>query len=304
MIKEGFTVKGINLTAQEIEGGTIDLSGDLNISAGITSANISCHGNIYTKFINNSNVMAFGNLVASKEILDSNIKLSGSCQNQTGHIISSNISARLGIEAGKIGTPSSKPAKLKIGVDEHIGTVKQKIDEALKVSVSRSSLLKDEIKNFEDQDKALYQQISEKANIQDRAQSEIKELKKSLPEADKSPEIKKLLEKAKIAEKKLNTIFETQDNIAKQIEKLKDQIILLEEKNKSHVIEKKALKDFSEKDKPLPVVTVSKTITQSSTIKGPCSSIVLKEDMSRCKIQELASEQESSHSYEMNISDL
>ena len=36
MIKEGFQVKGINLTVQEIQGGNIDISGDLNVSAGIT----------------------------------------------------------------------------------------------------------------------------------------------------------------------------------------------------------------------------------------------------------------------------
>jgi len=314
MIKEGFTVKGINLTAQEIEGGTIDLSGDLNICAGITDSTILTHGNIYAKFINHSNVMGFGSLTISKEIIDSSILLSGSCQNPSGHIISSQITAKMGIEAGNVGTSSSKPAKLKVGVDDHIEKLKKQFDEALETSVGKSNLLKDEIKKLEDQDQELYQRISEKAQIQDRAQLEIKELKKSLPEIQKSNdmakfhqasnEIKKLTKSAKEAEQELNTIFETQDHIANKIQRLKEQIKILEEKNKALVIEKKALKEFSKKDKPVPVVTVAKTITQDSIIKGPHSFIVLKEDTSRCKIQELGSQEESIQFYEMNISDL
>ncbi|MCD4677299.1 MAG: FapA family protein, partial [Desulfobacula sp.] len=314
MIKEGFTVKGINLTAQEIEGGIIDLTGDLNVSAGITGSTISAHGNVYAKFINHSNIMGFGNLTISKEIIDSDIILSGSCSNQTGHIISSQITAKLGIEAGKIGTASSKPVNLKLGVNEHIEMLKKRIDQVLEACVSKTSLLKDEIKKLEDHDQALYQQISEKAHIQDRSQIEIKELKKSLPGLEKSNdlvkvqqisnEIKKLIAAAKDAEKQLNTIFETQDKIANETAQFKDQIKVLEDQTKNHVIEKKALKEFSKKDKPLPVVTVAKTITQDSIIKGPHSSIILKEDASRCKIQELASQGESLQFYEMNISDL
>jgi len=304
IIKEGFTIKGMNLTAREIDGGVIDVSGDLNVSAGINDSTISTLGNIYAKFINNSNIMGFGNIVISKEIIDSNIVLSGSCLNPTGHIISSKIIAKSGIEAGKIGTSSSKPAKLKVGVDKHIKVLKKQINEALEASVSKSDLLKDEIKKFEDHDQALYQQISEKAHIQDRAQLEIKELKDSDTEGDKTKEIKKIVDKAKIAEQELNTIFGTQDNIAKKIEQLKDQNSILEEKNKNYVIEKKALKDFSKKASPQPVVTVAKTITQDTIIKGPHSSIIIKEDTSRCKIQELASGEEGVRFYEMNISDL
>ena len=106
------------------------------------------------------------------------------------------------------------------------------------------------------------------------------------------------------AEKELNAIFKTQDDIANETEGLKNQINLLEEKNKTYVIEKKALKEISIKDKPQPVITVAKTITQDSIIKGPHTSIILKEDSSRCKIQELTAQGEDRQFYEINISDL
>ncbi|MCF6246807.1 MAG: FapA family protein [Desulfobacula sp.] len=314
MVKEGFTVKGISLTAQEIEGATIDLSGDLNVCAGITDARICAQGNIHAKFINNSNIMGFGDIFISKEIIDSQILLSGCCQNTTGHIISSKITAKLGVEAGKIGTAASTPSHFIVGIDEHVETIKEKIDKSIETSVNKSNLLKDDIKNLEDQDQSLYQQISEKAHIQDRAQLDIKEIKESLPDIKKSRdmikltqasnEIKNLVEKAKTAENELNVIFENQDNIARRIEQIKNQLALLEEKNKAFVLEKRALKEFAKKHSPVPFISAVKTIAQGTVIKGPHSSIIIREDKSGCKIQELESQQEGIQFFEMVFSDL
>ena len=71
-VKQGFTVKGVSLTANEIEGAIIDLTGDLNVSAGISDTTIKTVGNVQTKFINNSTVLGFGNIIVLKEIIDSN----------------------------------------------------------------------------------------------------------------------------------------------------------------------------------------------------------------------------------------
>ncbi len=314
MVKEGFSVKGINLTAKEIEGASIDISGDLNVSAGITDSKISAHGRIYAKYINHTTIMGFQDIVIQKEIIDSDIVLSGSCKNPGGNIISSRICAKLGIEAGKIGTSSSTPCKLKVGVDKHIETLKKEIDESLEISVKKSSHLKSEIRKLEDQDQALYREISEKAHIQDRAQLEIKELKKALPDLQKSNdirklqeaanEIQKLLDRAKAAEKALNAVFDTQDKLANQIEQLKTEINRVEEKNKARVLEKQALADFSKKDEPVPVLTVAKTITMDTFVKGPHTSLLLKEDRSKCKIHEITINENGMNYHEMIISDL
>jgi len=314
IVKEGFTVKGISLTAKEVEGAVIDLSGDLNISVGITNAKISAHGNIYAKFLNHCTVMGFQNLVIQKEIIDSDILLSGSCKNPTGHIISSRITAKLGIEANKIGTPTSTPCKLKIGMDQHIETLKKGLDAAIEGSVKTADLLRSEIKKLEDQDQALYQDISEKAHVQDRAQLEIKELKKSLPDLQKAndarklqaatDEIRKIADRAKAAEKALNKIFDTQDKLAHQIEQLKAKLNQAEHQNKGLVLEKQALTDFSKKDAPVPVLTVAKTIMVDTLVKGPQTALVLKEDRSKCKIQEVAVNENGMNYHEMMISDL
>ena len=314
MIREGFVVRGINLTANEIQGAVIDLSGDLNVSSGIRASKISFHGNMYAKYLNHSIVRGFGNLVIQREIFGSDILVSGSCQNQAGHIISSQISAKLGIDAGKIGTPVSKPCKLKVGVDKHIEVVKTEINGVLEALAEKSQLLKIEIKKLEDQDQELYRDISEKAHVQDRAQLEIKELKKILPDLQKSNDIKKLqetsdlirnlLEKAKGAEKDLNAIFDIQDKIVNQIDRLKTEAGLIEEQSKAHILEKQAMTEFSKKDTPVAVLTIAKSIAVDTVVKGPHSSLTLKEGRNRCKIQEISMSENDTQFYEMIISDL
>ncbi|WP_300465014.1 flagellar assembly protein A [Desulfobacula sp.] len=314
IIKAGFTVRAINLTAQAIEGGIIYLSGDLNVSAGITASNISTHGNIYAKFINHSRVMGLGNLTISKEIIDSDILLSGICQNTTGHIISSQIKAKQGIEAGKIGTSYSTPVKLKAGGEDHVETRIKQIDQALEASVTKFNEFLSNIKALEDQDHAIYRQINENARIQNQTKVEITALKKSLPEQETSKgllryqeisvKIKNRIKTARAAEQELNRIFETQDKIAADLQRLRDHITRLEERENALRIEKTALKVFSKTAKSLSMITVAKTIKQDSMISGPNASIIIKEDRRGCKIQEIAAQEDGIPYYEMTISDL
>ena len=114
-VKPGFTVRGVNLTAKEVQGAKVHIRGDLCVSAGITEAEISARGNIFCKYINNSQIKAFGDLIAHKEIIDSTILISGVCRDTTGHIISSKITAKKGIEGNRIGTDASSPPPFKGG---------------------------------------------------------------------------------------------------------------------------------------------------------------------------------------------
>lgn len=301
-VKEGFSVKGVNLTANEIQGAVIKLSGDLNVSAGITESKVSVHGNIQAKFINNSTVMGYGNLVVSREIIDSNIMISGVCQNESGHILNCFLAAKLGIDAGNIGTSTAKPSRLEIGIDRHILTITKEIDEKLEKSVALTNELKEQTDTLEKEDKKLYQLVTEKAQVQDRAQLEIKELtgKEGL---ENSSRIRALENKAKQAEQELNHIFEKQDQIASEIEAVKDRIRLSEEKNKKLVQKKRALKEFSAKEHPRVVLTVARKICQDESIKSPNASLFIKEDASRCKIMELATELNGMMTYELVITD-
>jgi uncharacterized protein (DUF342 family)/DNA-binding response OmpR family regulator len=318
-IKEGFVVKAVNLTANEIEGATIDLTGDLSVSNGITKTTIKTLGNIYTKFIHDSTVSGFGDFTVQKEILDSSIFISGSCQIPTGKIIASTISAKKGIEAKDIGTLSSKPQNLRVGIDDHIEMIKKHNNAALEDSLKKIADLKNKIKDLNEKDKKLHQAISENAYIQDRSQLEIKQCKKQLSDLKLSDleisdnkaslqklsaEIKELKKKTAKAESEIDRLFEVQDNLGLDIAKLTKQINFQEEKNITYMNKKKSLVEHSGRNKPDPKVCVSKTIIQRTKIVGPNSSIILTKDRSRCIIQEVKKQEGIMQFFEMEINDL
>jgi uncharacterized protein (DUF342 family)/DNA-binding response OmpR family regulator len=313
-VKEGFTVTAFSLTAKEIQGATIDLTGDLHVSDGITDADIISSGNIYAKFINDSKVNAFGDLCIQKEIIDSSAVLSGKCDNSSGVIIASKISAKGGIAAGGIGTSTSKPALLKVGINEHLDLLTDQVEAKLQASVEKLADIRDEIRGVEDQDQGLYGRITEKAQIQEAAQNRLKALKQKIADKKKQGAAKDLPDlaaqykaqeqTAKTAEQELNQIFDTQNQFAKQISEFKRLVTRLEETNKNLVLRKKGLKEFSEKTPSIPRVTVAKRIAQDTGITGPNASITIKEDRSRCQIMEKNISEEGLNFFEMEISDL
>lgn len=313
MIKEGFSVKGTNVTAEEIQGGQINIIGDLYISGGITDAVIESRGSVHAKFINNSAVDAFGSLIIQKEIIDSQILVSGACENHAGHIISSTINAKKGIEACNIGTESSPSSTLMVGMNTHIETHTHKIEESLNSLLSMRQDLKDEIKAISKSDRALYELITETAQAQEKAQNQVKKLKAARKDMQWAQEtkaadqilsrIKGELKKSAEEEEKLNRIFETQHEYANQVESLSAQIDRLEEANKKHMLRKKAIREFALSTTALPRIQVQKAITQGTIIKSPNAALSLSADQTRCTIKEIRIEEEGISSYEMSISD-
>jgi len=303
-----------SLTANEIEGATIELSGDLNVAQGITNANIKTVGNIYTKFINNCTIYGFGDFIVQKEIIDSSMWLSGSCQIPTGHIIAASISAKQGIEAKNIGTSSSQASVLRIGLDDHIDKLEKNIQTELDDSLKQRDELKKQIKKLEKKDRELHKDTSENAHIQDRSQLEIKKYKKLLAEYELSGDndavqkanktIIELKNQSARAGIKLNRLFELQDSLGIKIDALTEKVRILEEKNIDFMIEKKNLQELREKNTPDPKVSVSQTIIQGTKITGPHSSLILSQDQSKCKIEETKKEEDMMQYYEMSIIDL
>ena len=313
-VKEGFTVKGVSLTAKEVEGATIDLSGDLYVSDGITDTTIVTVGNVFAKFINNSTVNAFGNAVIQKEIIDSQILLSGQCENPGGVIMSSKISAKSGVDAGRIGTESSSPVHFRVGVNDQIDHWKKELDSRLKASLGRLEELREKISAVEDQDQELYGQITEKAQEQEKMKGQLDMIKAELAELkrlnDKMgveqalSDIRALSKELNHMDNELNNIFEIQDTYAKTIENHKAAIEKIENRNKAIVLKKKGIREFARKTQAVPTIKVQRSITQETMIVGPNSTLTLKQDRGRCRIHEKAIEEDGRHSFIMEISEL
>jgi len=318
VIKNGFKVKGASLTVEQIEGAEVDLTGDLNVSLGIVDANlIRVKGNIQAKYVNNSKIYGFGDLIVQKEILDSKIRLSGACINEGGTIIASDISAKMGIDACNIGTMGAKPSKLTVGVDDHTNFLVGKINANLKINLDMVTVLRGEISELEKEDQSLHMAISEHAYTQDRTQIKLKDVEKKKNDLQDSGNVaalqkvveleEQMQEQAKQAENEINKGFERQDALAQEIARKKDRMRQLEEKNRELVDEKKALLEFTAQKKPLPEVKALKKILSGTIIDGPNSFVTINNSVSKCRIMEIKQHSQGSASlgfYEMVITDL
>nr|NJM03880.1 DUF342 domain-containing protein [Desulfobacula sp.] len=296
-VKEGFKVKCASLTAREIQGAEIDISGDLNVSLGIVDTElVKVKGSVQAKFIHNSKISAFGDLIVQREIIDSRIYLSGACINENGLIVNSIISAKMGIRAGNIGNPSSKPSTLTVGVDEHTNLLTARIDALLDGNRKIIHELETEVQALEAEDQNLHGVISKHAYVQDRAQLELKDIEKKMGNLKASGNmaayqkvvntVKEIRIKAKKAEEEINTGFDRQDAIALEISRKTTRIKELEALNQELSDEKKGLLEFSGRTPPLPEVKVGKKIESGTKIFAANSSLTLHTASSRCSLKE------------------
>ncbi|NDY71119.1 DUF342 domain-containing protein [Desulfobacter hydrogenophilus] len=311
-VKEGFTVKCVSLTAKDICGAQVDLSGDLNVSRGIVDTKlIHVKGNIQAKYIHNSTINSFGDLTVQKEIVDSTIYLSGACNNERGAIINSTLSAKLGIKAGTVGNESAAPSVLTVGLDEHLIRLGDKIKSKLSMNRDMIQALASEISQMKEVDKSLHGTITENAHIQDRAQIEIRELEKKRFALNETKDIAalksisdailKLEKKAKNAGEKINEWFERQDQIHHDILAKELEIEALENSNRQLVEELGNLEHISNKFEPVPALNISKHIQSKTKIKAPHSNKILEKSFSRCLIREMGKDEGGMIYYVMEI---
>ncbi|SLM28007.1 hypothetical protein MTBBW1_1220007 [Desulfamplus magnetovallimortis] len=315
-IKEGFSVRCANLTVDQIHGAEINITGDLNVSSGIINSHvINVQGNIQTKYINNSRVKAFRDIIVQREIMDSHLFAGGTCINENGVVISSFINAKGGIKAGQVGTLKASASKLEVGTEGLMEMIIAELDERIEGNNLGIKKLKNDIEAIEAEEKMLHEKISNAAYVQDRAQIELRDIQKKLPEMQESNDIqavresiemvKELQERAMEAEEIINDAFARQDNIMEIIQLRQREIEKIETLNKAIVLKKRGIREFSLRTEPKSYVTVKKSITAGTQVAGMKSKIVVSDDRSRCRIHEVRTDEGAFQPvYEMIISDL
>lgn len=313
-IRPGFSVKGINLTAEEIEGATIVLSGELNVSTGIINSTIKTVGNIHTKFIHNSKIFGFGDFTVHKEIIDSAILLSGRCSVPGGHVIASKIAAKQGIEAGTIGTVSTDPARLRIGVEDHIEALMILNARAAQGLAGQIREAEKELGSLEKELAGLESQSAEQAYVQDICLQRIRELKakhlsiKDLSRVterrDIAASIKENLRTARQAARELEEIFSRQESLSGELNRIRRRLAPVEKKQAALAAEKKSLEAYRQRFDPDPVLDVNRLIRQNSQVQGPNTSLVMHEDKKRCRIREVRKKEQGKTWFEMQVSGL
>ncbi|MBF0388854.1 MAG: DUF342 domain-containing protein [Desulfamplus sp.] len=302
VVKAGCSVKCANLTAQAVEGAQIHLTGDLNVSAGIIDANIvNIQGNVHAKYINSSRIKALGDIVVQNEIIDSELFVGGRSLNRYGLIVSSFVNSRGGVVAGRVGTAKSLPSKLEVGTEGIIEMMLADLDQRVEKKSDEIKSIKDEILSFESEEKLLNEQISDAVNMQDSAQADLKKVAIQLPQIEASEDIEQVQRMLKMvgelqkrvdnSEKIINQAFERQDTIVEQNLLKQRKIELIEGEIKEIKSKQRGLKEFATKSELKAEVVVNTQIMAQTSIAGSKSKLILKQDLSRCKIYEIIKEQ-------------
>lgn len=297
VVKDGFSVKGGNLTAKEIHGAMIYLKGDLTVNGGIFGASIQTEGQVIARYVKNANIKSYGDVIVDKEILDSKIRTSGKCIIERGKVISSLITAKEGIEAKQIGTDVSHPCTIKVGQDEHIRKIIQGFD--YKIQKKKEELEKEQAhyESILEEQKGLHKKISEFAQAQDRAkmlENELLQKMKTAEDRKAEDEIKKIMlviekvrEKSQEIGNKIGEIFSEQERILEDISasmtKIETEITFIEKIGK----EKSDVSEWSKKEPGNPVIVVRGEIFGGTKLFGPHSLMTLGETEKNVMVKEV-----------------
>jgi uncharacterized protein (DUF342 family) len=297
-IQEGFKVRGGRLSAKEIYKADVEVDGDIIVEGGIIGSKIVSKGNIKVKYIHSSIIEALGNVIVEEEVMHSKFEIKGAfiTHSVTGKVFSSEITAEKGIEANQIGSDSSKPCTLLVGVDS---TSKKFIDRVTK----ENSIKKDELQKIKGQIDLLQQElnilakdIGQLAQIQDRGTIEKRSLKKMIEELRNKKDLARLTQvesesrdleaKVKATEKPLNSLMDKQDQITEKISGLNQEAQELEKAVKDLDNEVQGMTEGLRDKKGVLEVKVYQMIYSGTLIQGPHSSIVLEENHQNILLKE------------------
>ncbi len=296
-VKSGFKVKGNDIKIIELDGGIVAADGNVRIAGGINKGKIYARGNVYAKFIHNSEVSCMGNVFITKEIVDSGIECAGRCVVENGILISSQIVARLGVTARNIGTEKAEPCIIKVGHDVFTKKELKKIDnklENLEKQFQHHGEKKEKL-NFKSRD--FQKQIAELVHIQDRAQLEEKEINSTISLMEKDSEnigsIKEMKNKivqlkrdSQNAEEKLDSCFDKSEKLEQVIKEENRKVKFLDKVQKDLLIERVNLIQWTKNNPGQSIVIVEGVIMHGTVITGLHSEKRVSEMIRHSKIVE------------------
>ncbi|MCF8045546.1 MAG: FapA family protein [Desulfarculaceae bacterium] len=313
-IKSGFRVTGHDIRAEEIEGGIVHAEGNLTISGGVNEARIYARGNVQANFVHKSNITCLGTVNVAKEIVDSKIKNSGSCVIKQGKIISSQISSKMGVTAGNIGTDMSGPSTIKTGRDVFIENETENIKNKIGRINESIKELKTKKSDLEAEYKKLQQEATNLAHFQDRAQleqrdtiSQITSMSNDLTKLERLKDLKAYLQKLKSEEKatetKLTGCFDRIDELEAEIEKIDGTMTKRTEQKQTLAEERKNLAEWSRANPGNTTITVLQVIQPETRVCGKHSEKRVDEKAGYVTIKELGytDSSQAEPTYEMKI---
>lgn len=312
-IKSDARVCGVDVSAQDVENSIVEASGDLTIARGIKDARVYSRGNVYAQFIINSEIVCMGDVFVKREIVDSTIECAGACSVITGRVVSSRISAKMGLMARDIGSETADPSMIRVG---HDGFAARELEKNSGAAIR----LEEEIQNFDkkkngirNQVFSLKKQMNELERARDRILGEYREMESrgDLLSGDRDSLESRLTgvrNNLKASEAKMKMCAARIKDLVKQAAKMDRQPFAPAASQRALADEKKNLIRWSLHTPGKARVVVDGEIAAGTVIRGLHSSFVPKTDLCHVRITELPDQSEDGEDsqifYRMQVDDL
>jgi len=302
-IEAGFQVKAGRLTVKEIHRGEVETEGDIVVSGGIIGGKVICRGNLKTRFIQYSQIEAGGDVIVEGEIIDSKIETRGAViAKPAGRILASRILATRGVMAAQIGSASSKPCFLTVGVDAHLQSMIKKIQGEIAAKEAEKKKLKASLEVLDQAACKLKEEVVKWVQVRDQLGAEQRSCRKKIEDLNEKNEpaglaqaqrdLERLEQKAKIAQDPLQKLMAKENLITEKSAPLHSQLKELEETVESLQGEIKKIQQENQK-KGIATVQVSKEIFPGTVLEGCHSKLVLQESQYQSLIKETHHNQSS-----------
>jgi hypothetical protein len=297
MVKEGFKVECDDLTANEINGATILIRGDLKVSNGIVNSHIETQGNVQAKFLNNVKIFAHGNMMITREIMGSRILISGALTNEAGRITACLIAARMGLSVKQIGTEKAEPSTIKTGVDDHIRWIAQKFEVQIDTHQRKLNEIIDQKRSHDEAYNGLHVDVANQTFAQEKLNKKMEFIEKMMGKAAGKEEKQKLVNELKEietsieqADERIKTIFEAQDAVMNEIQACDTKIEALNQEIADLQKEKEGATKRLEREDAIPMLKVNKKLFRGTKIMGTMASTILGDDIGMSKFMEIDSQ--------------
>jgi uncharacterized protein (DUF342 family) len=295
-VEKGYRVKGGTLRAREIRDAQLDIEGDINALNGIFGATIRSGGNLKAGHIHNSDIILAGDMAVEKEVFESKIEANGRCLINDGIILSSTISAKMGITAMDIGTEASKSSQLVVGKDQQLEREAESIrkeissikadQESLPKRIDRLKKRSDEVNTrlgevAQEQDKCMVQhrrlqqkveagQLKQGDAAAEKLQKTITELKAQQDAYDH--DVLQLMDEDESIDQEIAATETAITETATKLQELNARMEMVIEAQKTSC--------------GLAVVKIGGNVFSGTTITGPHSQLILRENLKRLSIVE------------------
>lgn len=281
-VQPGFCVKAASATAITATKADIEVSGDLVIQDGIIGSKVRAGGTVQAKFIIDSEIFAFGNILVEKEIINSVIRTSGALILPRGKLIASEAAARGGMEIYEVGTEASSSCTLFIGIDFRVQNETLRLNEEKETLKQEMEQIQKNITKEEGRQVDLHREIAEKAQLQDETHKIIaklyQEIKQDTPKTEALVQQIKNLEAIILsAEKTVEALFTEQDSILDTILENQEKMEKLSKKIEENSWEYRSLQDWNKSNPPSPVLKLKGPMMPGTRITGPKSQMTVNE---------------------------